>query len=233
MKSSRPKVLHRVAGRPMIEYVLRAAESLSPTTTTLVVGHMKETLQQGLSAWPGLRFVVQEPQLGTGHALLQAAPGPGARKGRRVVAFRRRTVAAPPHPGRAARAARSRRRGRHSAHRGGRSAIRLRPHRAHEREDCANRRRARRVAGAAEDQGNQQRNFRVLAGPALRRAARAGRQQRAGGVLSDGPRVDFPASEARRGNGGARGSQRDSRHQQPVRAGGSEQNRETDKKTTS
>jgi bifunctional UDP-N-acetylglucosamine pyrophosphorylase/glucosamine-1-phosphate N-acetyltransferase len=74
MKSSRPKVLHRVAGRPMIEYVLRAAESLSPATTTLVVGHMKETLQQGLSAWPGLRFVVQDPQLGTGHALLQAAP---------------------------------------------------------------------------------------------------------------------------------------------------------------
>jgi bifunctional UDP-N-acetylglucosamine pyrophosphorylase/glucosamine-1-phosphate N-acetyltransferase len=74
MKSSRPKVLHRVAGRPMIEYVLRAAESLSPATTTLVAGHMKETLQHGLSAWHGLRFVVQEPQLGTGHALLQAAP---------------------------------------------------------------------------------------------------------------------------------------------------------------
>jgi bifunctional UDP-N-acetylglucosamine pyrophosphorylase/glucosamine-1-phosphate N-acetyltransferase len=74
MKSTRPKVLHQVAGRPMIDYVLRAAESLSPRTTTLVVGHMKETLQDGLSHWPGLRFVVQEPQLGTGHALLQAAP---------------------------------------------------------------------------------------------------------------------------------------------------------------
>ena len=74
MKSSLPKVLHHVAGRPIIEYVLRVAESLSPATTTLVVGHMKDTLQQGLAAWPGLRFVVQEPQLGTGHALLQAAP---------------------------------------------------------------------------------------------------------------------------------------------------------------
>src|SRR5947207_12845105 len=74
MKSSRPKVLHRVAGRPMIEDLLRAAASLSPATTTLVVGHMKEALQQGLSAWSGLRFVVQEPQLGTGHALLQVAP---------------------------------------------------------------------------------------------------------------------------------------------------------------
>lgn len=74
MKSSLPKVLHPVAGRPIIEYVLRVAESLLPATTTLVVGHMKETLQQGLAAWPGLRFVVQEPQLGTGHALLQTAP---------------------------------------------------------------------------------------------------------------------------------------------------------------
>jgi bifunctional UDP-N-acetylglucosamine pyrophosphorylase/glucosamine-1-phosphate N-acetyltransferase len=74
MKSSRPKVLHRVAGRPMIEYVLRAAASLSPSSTTLVVGHMKEALQEGLAGWDGLRFVVQEPQLGTGHALLQAAP---------------------------------------------------------------------------------------------------------------------------------------------------------------
>ena len=74
MKSSQPKVLHRVAGRPMIDYVLQAAESLSPITTTLVVGHMKELLQQALSTRPGLRFVVQEPQLGTGHALLQAAP---------------------------------------------------------------------------------------------------------------------------------------------------------------
>jgi len=74
MKSSLPKVLHPVAGRPIIEYVLRVAESLSPATTTLVVGHMKDTLQQGLAAWSGLRFVVQEPQLGTGHALLQTAP---------------------------------------------------------------------------------------------------------------------------------------------------------------
>jgi bifunctional UDP-N-acetylglucosamine pyrophosphorylase/glucosamine-1-phosphate N-acetyltransferase len=74
MKSSQPKVLHRVAGRSMIDYVLRAAESLSPKTINLVVGHMKETLQQALSDRPGLRFVAQEPQLGTGHALLQTAP---------------------------------------------------------------------------------------------------------------------------------------------------------------
>ena len=73
MKSARPKVLHNVAGRPMIEYVLDAAQSLAPRTTTVVVGHMKELLRQGLDRYPGLSFVNQEPQLGTGHALLQTA----------------------------------------------------------------------------------------------------------------------------------------------------------------
>ena len=81
MKSARPKVLHRVASRPMIDYILRAATSLNPTTTTLVVGHMKESLKQGLEAHPGLSYVTQEPQLGTGHALLQTAPVLEARTG--------------------------------------------------------------------------------------------------------------------------------------------------------
>src|SRR3984893_12234890 len=74
MKSSLPKVLHPVAGRPMVDYLLRAAAGLSPKTTTLVVGHLKETLQQGLADRGELRWVTQEPQLGTGHALLQTAP---------------------------------------------------------------------------------------------------------------------------------------------------------------
>ena len=73
MKSVRPKVLHHVAGRPMVDYVMRAAQSLAPRTTTVVVGHMKEVLRQGLERYPGLSFVTQEPQLGTGHALLQTA----------------------------------------------------------------------------------------------------------------------------------------------------------------
>jgi bifunctional UDP-N-acetylglucosamine pyrophosphorylase/glucosamine-1-phosphate N-acetyltransferase len=73
MKSARPKVLHQVAGRPMVDYVMRAAQSLSPRTTTVVVGHMKELLREGLAAYPQLSFVTQEPQLGTGHALLQTA----------------------------------------------------------------------------------------------------------------------------------------------------------------
>jgi bifunctional UDP-N-acetylglucosamine pyrophosphorylase / glucosamine-1-phosphate N-acetyltransferase len=74
MKSSSPKVLHRVAGKPMIAYVLEAARALSPKTTTLVTGYMKDALQQALASHGELRFVTQEPQLGTGHALLQTAP---------------------------------------------------------------------------------------------------------------------------------------------------------------
>ena len=73
MNSAQPKVLHKVAGKPMVDYVMAAAESLAPRTITVVVGHMKELLKQGLQRYPGLSFVTQEPQLGTGHALLQTA----------------------------------------------------------------------------------------------------------------------------------------------------------------
>jgi bifunctional UDP-N-acetylglucosamine pyrophosphorylase/glucosamine-1-phosphate N-acetyltransferase len=70
MNSARPKVLHRVAGLPMIEYVLGAAASLGARTTALVVGHQAEMVKAALSHEAGLTFVVQEPQLGTAHALL-------------------------------------------------------------------------------------------------------------------------------------------------------------------
>ncbi len=75
MKSALPKVLHKVAGIPLIEYVLAAAATLRPATTTVVIGHQAETLEQSLSSQHhGLNFVVQEPQLGTAHALLCTEP---------------------------------------------------------------------------------------------------------------------------------------------------------------
>jgi bifunctional UDP-N-acetylglucosamine pyrophosphorylase/glucosamine-1-phosphate N-acetyltransferase len=74
MKSARPKVLHRVAGQPMIEHVLAAAAALEPRSTTVVVGHQADALKAALAASPGLNFVVQEPQLGTAHALLTTEP---------------------------------------------------------------------------------------------------------------------------------------------------------------
>jgi bifunctional UDP-N-acetylglucosamine pyrophosphorylase/glucosamine-1-phosphate N-acetyltransferase len=81
MKSALPKVLHRVAGRPMIEHVLHAAAPLGAASTTLVVGHGADAVRGRLASWPGLQFAVQEPQLGTGHALLQAEPLLAARRG--------------------------------------------------------------------------------------------------------------------------------------------------------
>jgi len=73
MRSARPKVLHRLAGRYLLQHVLAAAADLGPTRTIVVTGHGADEVERALGA-PGLAFVRQEPQLGTGHALQQAAP---------------------------------------------------------------------------------------------------------------------------------------------------------------
>jgi bifunctional UDP-N-acetylglucosamine pyrophosphorylase/glucosamine-1-phosphate N-acetyltransferase len=74
MKSATPKVLHQAGGLPLIEHVLRAAAAVRPITITLVVGHQAEEVRAALAGRTGLGFALQEPQLGTGHALLQAEP---------------------------------------------------------------------------------------------------------------------------------------------------------------
>jgi bifunctional UDP-N-acetylglucosamine pyrophosphorylase / glucosamine-1-phosphate N-acetyltransferase len=74
MKSTRPKVLHRVAGTPMVEYGIETAASLSPKTMTVVIGHQAEAMRVALPSLPNLTCVVQEPQLGTAHALLATEP---------------------------------------------------------------------------------------------------------------------------------------------------------------
>ena len=72
MKSALPKVLHPVAGLPLLEHVLRTADRVSPSSTVIIVGHQAEAVRAAMAHRPGLRFATQEPQLGTGHALLQA-----------------------------------------------------------------------------------------------------------------------------------------------------------------
>ena len=72
MKSADPKVLHRAAGFSLIEHVLRTADTLAPETTVVVVGHQSERVKDALAKRLGLAFALQELQLGTGHALLQA-----------------------------------------------------------------------------------------------------------------------------------------------------------------
>jgi bifunctional UDP-N-acetylglucosamine pyrophosphorylase/glucosamine-1-phosphate N-acetyltransferase len=72
MKSASPKVLHRAAGLPMIDHVLATAATLAPKSTTVVIGHHADAVRKALSSRRNLTFVVQEPQLGTAHALLAA-----------------------------------------------------------------------------------------------------------------------------------------------------------------
>ena len=74
MKSQVPKVLHRINGFSLIGRVLQTAAELAPTSTTLVVGHGADQVRASLAGSQNLKFVVQEKQLGTGHALLQTAP---------------------------------------------------------------------------------------------------------------------------------------------------------------
>ncbi|MEI8250942.1 MAG: bifunctional UDP-N-acetylglucosamine diphosphorylase/glucosamine-1-phosphate N-acetyltransferase GlmU [Synechococcus sp. ELA057] len=71
MKSDLPKVLQPLAGATLVERVLRSCEGLQPSRRLLIVGHRYETVEQSLSAHPGLEYVRQIPQNGTGHAVQQ------------------------------------------------------------------------------------------------------------------------------------------------------------------
>jgi bifunctional UDP-N-acetylglucosamine pyrophosphorylase / glucosamine-1-phosphate N-acetyltransferase len=73
MKSSLPKVMHRIAGKPMIEHVLSALKPLSPARViTIVAPNMDSVKEHVLSVEPNGHFVTQEKPLGTGHAVLAA-----------------------------------------------------------------------------------------------------------------------------------------------------------------
>ncbi|EIZ78787.1 bifunctional protein GlmU [Novosphingobium sp. Rr 2-17] len=70
MKSDLHKVLHPIAGRPMIEHLLASAAELAPQRSVVVAGHGREQLEKALGGRAAI--AVQEPQLGTGHAVQQA-----------------------------------------------------------------------------------------------------------------------------------------------------------------
>jgi bifunctional UDP-N-acetylglucosamine pyrophosphorylase/glucosamine-1-phosphate N-acetyltransferase len=72
MKSRFPKVLHRIGNLPLIEHVLRTAESIRPATITVIVGHEADTVRRFLGDRQTLQFALQVPQQGTAHALQQA-----------------------------------------------------------------------------------------------------------------------------------------------------------------
>ena len=73
MYSDIPKVLHRLAGQPMLGHVIASARTLAPQHLVVVYGHGGEAVRDHFHA-EDLDFVLQEPQLGTGHAVRQALP---------------------------------------------------------------------------------------------------------------------------------------------------------------
>ena len=73
MYSEKPKVLHALAGKPLLQHVLDCAVALRPQQICVVYGHGGEVVPQAMQQYPA-KFVIQEPQLGTGHAVQQAMP---------------------------------------------------------------------------------------------------------------------------------------------------------------
>ena len=170
MKSDLPKVLHNLAGRPLIEHVLRTVDQLGAASTVLVVGHGADQVRTALANRPNLQFVVQSPQLGTGHALMQAEPLLSGKAGTVLLLYAdvplleagtlRRLV---------------------DSHQSTRAAatvltasltrsVRLRPHRSRSRRpDRAHRRGARRLGRGAGDSRSQQRHLRAQRRPLFER----------------------------------------------------------------
>ena len=74
MRSEQPKVLHEIGGQPLLAHVLNTARSLDPTGIHVVVGHGKDQIQDRFDDDTSLNWVIQEQQLGTGHAVAQALP---------------------------------------------------------------------------------------------------------------------------------------------------------------
>src|SRR5258708_11758943 len=73
LKSRHPKVLHEIGGQPLLAHVIAAARQVLPEQDIYaIVGHEAERVRKAVQD-TGIRFVVQEPQRGTGHALMCAS----------------------------------------------------------------------------------------------------------------------------------------------------------------
>jgi bifunctional UDP-N-acetylglucosamine pyrophosphorylase/glucosamine-1-phosphate N-acetyltransferase len=73
MRSRLPKVLQPLAGKPLLEHTINAAQALEPKNIYIVYGHGADQVLQHFADW-NLQWALQEPQLGTGHAVQQAMP---------------------------------------------------------------------------------------------------------------------------------------------------------------
>ena len=73
MRSEKPKVLHPLAGKPMLVHTIEQAQRLQPGQTHIVVGHQAHQVEAVVASL-GVKCVLQAEQLGTGHAVAQAMP---------------------------------------------------------------------------------------------------------------------------------------------------------------
>ena len=73
MRSTLPKVLHQLAGKPILRHVLDTARSQAPTRLVIVYGHGGDQVRAAMDA-DDIQWALQSPQLGTGHAVAQALP---------------------------------------------------------------------------------------------------------------------------------------------------------------
>ena len=69
MASSLPKVLHRLSGKTLLERVLDSCSELNPDRIFIILGHKSKEVQDSVPKNKNIQFIIQEPQLGTGHAI--------------------------------------------------------------------------------------------------------------------------------------------------------------------
>ena len=88
MNSDLPKVLHPIAGAPMLVHAMRAGATLDPTHTVIVAGHGAEVVTKAAQTYdPDAKIVLQTEQLGTGHAVSQAADALAGFEGKVIVLY--------------------------------------------------------------------------------------------------------------------------------------------------
>ncbi len=88
MKSDMPKVLHPIAGAPMLVHAMRAGAALTPDRTVIVAGHGAEAVSAAATEHdPDAAIVLQSEQLGTAHAVAQAAPALAGHAGDSIVLY--------------------------------------------------------------------------------------------------------------------------------------------------
>ena len=85
MKSDLPKVMHPLAGRPMVSFVVAAAQALDPARLVVVIGHGEHLVRQAVG--DDVTYVTQREQLGTGHAVEQAAGAAASQAGTVLVLY--------------------------------------------------------------------------------------------------------------------------------------------------